>query len=105
MAPASRGKRMPTLIDTHVWIWWLTEDRRLSKRAKSAIAAARSAQDLWISLISVWEVAKNVEKKQIVLDLPVEQWLDEAIAAPGLGVWELTRPILVQSCALPQPFH
>ena len=96
---------MPTLIDTHVWIWRLTEDRRLSKRAKSAIDAARSAQELCISLISVWEVAKKVEKKQIVLDRPVEQWLDEAVAAPGLGVWELTRPILVQSCALPQPFH
>ena len=96
---------MPTLLDTHAWIWWLTEDRRLSKRAKSAISAARSAQDLWISLISVWEVAKKVEKTQLVLDRPVEQWLDEAVAAPGLGVWELTRPILVQSCALPQPFH
>jgi len=96
---------MPTLLDTHAWIWWLTEDRRLSKRAKSAIAAARSAQDLWVSLISVWEVAKRVEKRQLVLDRPVEQWLDEAVAAQGLGVWELTRPILVQSCALPQPFH
>ena len=96
---------MPVLLDTHAWIWWLTEDRRLSKRAKSAIASAASAQSLWISLISVWEVAKKVEKRQLVLDRPVEQWLDEAVAAAGLGVWELTRPILVQSCELPQPFH
>ena len=97
--------RMPILLDTHAWIWWLTEDRRLSKRAKSAIASAASAQSLWISLISVWEVAKKVEKRQLVLDRPVEQWLDEAVAAAGLAVWELTRPILVQSCELPQPFH
>ena len=96
---------MPILLDTHAWIWWLTEDRRLSKRAKSAIASAASAQSLWISLISVWEVAKKVEKRQLVLDRPVEQWLDEAVAAAGLAVWELTRPILVQSCELPQPFH
>jgi PIN domain nuclease of toxin-antitoxin system len=33
---------MRTLLDTHAWIWWVTEDRRLSKRAKTAIAAARS---------------------------------------------------------------
>jgi PIN domain nuclease of toxin-antitoxin system len=61
--------------------------------------------DLWISLISVWEVAKKVEKKQLVLDRPLDRWLDEAVSERDLGVWELTRPVLVQSCQLPQPFH
>jgi PIN domain nuclease of toxin-antitoxin system len=96
---------MPTLLDTHAWVWWLTQDRRLSRRANTAIAAAATKRDLWISLISVWEVAKKVEKQQIVLDRPLETWVDEAVTADGLGVWELTRPILVQSCELPQPFH
>ena len=96
---------MPALLDTHAWVWWLTEDRRLSRRAKSLIAGRLAEQDLWISLISVWEVAKKVEKKQLVLDRPVSSWLDEAVTQPGLGAWELTRSILVQSCELPQPFH
>lgn len=96
---------MPTLLDTHAWVWWSTEDRRLSPRAKSAIAAGLAERDLWISLMSVWEVAKKVEKQQLILDRPLEQWLDEAVTLEGLGVWELTRPILVQSCELPQPFH
>ena len=96
---------MPTLLDTHAWVWWLTQDRRLSPRAKSAIAAALARRDLWVSLISVWELAKKVEKQQLVLDRPLEQWLDEAVTPEGLGIWELTRPILVQSCELPQPFH
>jgi PIN domain nuclease of toxin-antitoxin system len=56
---------MPTLLDTHAWVWWLTEDRRLSPRAKSAIATSLAEQDLWISLISVWEVAKKVEQQQL----------------------------------------
>ena len=96
---------MSTLLDTHAWVWWLTEDRRLSTRAKSRITSGLAEQDLWISLISVWEVAKKVEKKQLILDRPLGQWLDEAVTRPGLGVRELTRPILVQSCELPQPFH
>lgn len=96
---------MPTLLDTHAWIWWVTEDRRLSRRAKSTITNSLSRRDLWISLISVWEVAKKAEKGQLVLDRPVDQWLDEAMRPEGLGVWEMTRPILVQSCALPRPFH
>jgi PIN domain nuclease of toxin-antitoxin system len=96
---------MPTLLDTHAWVWWVTEDRRLSARAKSLIAASVAEQNLWMSLISVWEVAKKVEKQQLILDRPLDQWLDEAVTRPGLGVWELTRSILVESCALPQPFH
>lgn len=96
---------MPTLLDTHSWIWWVTDDRRLSKRARTAIARAVGEQELWLSLISVWELAKKVEKQQLVLDRPVDLWLDEAIAPQRLGLWELTRPILVQSCELPQPFH
>jgi PIN domain nuclease of toxin-antitoxin system len=96
---------MRTLLDTHAWIWWVTEDRRLSRRAKTAIATALDEQDLWLSLISVWEVAKKIEKQQLVLDRPLDEWLDEAVAIPALGVWELTRPILVQSCGLPTPFH
>jgi PIN domain nuclease of toxin-antitoxin system len=96
---------LATLLDTHAWVWWLAEDRRLSARAKSAITTGLAERDLWISLISVWEVAKKVEKKQLILDRPLDQWLDEAVTPQGLSVWELTRPILVESCALPQPFH
>ena len=96
---------MPTLLDTHAWVWWLTADRRLSARARSRIRTSLAAHDLWISLISVWEVAKKVEKKQLVLDRPLDQWLDEAVTQRDLGVWELSRPVLVQSCQLPQPFH
>lgn len=96
---------MRTLLDTHAWIWWVTQDRRLSKRAKAAIAAALAEQDLWLSLISVWELAKKVEKQHLILDRPIDQWLDEAVTIQGLGLWELTRPILVHSCELPPPFH
>jgi len=96
---------MPTLLDTHAWVWWVTEDERLSRRAATAIRRSLTNDSLFLSLISVWEVAKKVEKGQLILDRPVEQWLDQAIAPTGLGVWELTRPILAESCGLPQPFH
>lgn len=96
---------MPTLLDTHAWVWWVTEDRRLSAPARRAIDHSQAKGDLSISLISVWEVAKKVEKTQLVLDRPVDQWLELAVARPGLNLVELTRPILVESCKLPPPFH
>ncbi|HXK59864.1 MAG TPA: type II toxin-antitoxin system VapC family toxin [Acidobacteriota bacterium] len=96
---------MRTFLDTHAWIWWITSDPRLSKRAKSAIEKCASDQGVWISPISIWEVAKKVQKEQLVLDRPFRQWLGEALNVRGLFVAELTVPILVESCELPQPFH
>lgn len=95
---------MPTLLDTHAWLWWVSEDRRLSTKAKAAIAKSQRDEDLWVSLISIWELAKKIEKRQLVLDRPLNEWLDVATNQPGLHVAELTRPILVESCQLPQPF-
>ncbi len=96
---------MQTLLDTHAWVWWVTGDRRLSRAARVAIDRAVARGTLALSLISLWEVAKKVEKGQLVLDRPVEDWLDLAAMRPDLHVAELTRPILVESCRLPQPFH
>ena len=96
---------MPTLLDTHAWLWWVSKDRRLSPAAKRAIERSQAGNRLLLSLISIWEVAKKVEKAQLVLDRPIDQWLDQAAAQPGLQLIELTRPILVESCRLPPPFH
>ena len=94
---------MRTLLDTHAWLWWVTEDRRLSQRAKATIQKSQREDTLWLSLISMWELARKVEKDQLVLDRPLDQWLDLATMLPGLHLAELTRPILVESCQLPQP--
>jgi len=96
---------MPTLLDTHAWVWWVSEDRRLSRPARRAIDKAQAVEALSLSLISVWEVAKKVEKGQLVLDRPLDDWLDLATMRPGLHLADLTRPILTESCRLPPPFH
>jgi len=96
---------MPTLLDTHAWVWWVTEDGRLSRAAHRAIDEARSTGGLLLSLVSIWEVSKKVLKGQLVLDRPLDDWLDQAASRADLIVTELTRPILVESCRLPQPFH
>ena len=96
---------MPTLLDTHAWLWWVTEDRRLSQRAKATIEKSQHEEALWLSFISIWELAKKIEKHQLALDRPLDQWLDLATTMPALHLAELTRPILVESCRLPEPFQ
>ncbi len=46
---------MNLLLDTHVALWAITDDRRLSTMARDLMAASRAV--VWVSAVSVWEVA------------------------------------------------
>ncbi len=95
---------MRAVLDTHAWIWWATEDARLSGSARLAIEDACAGGVLWLSAFSIWEVAKKVQKRQLVLDRPLDDWLDLATAPAGLHIAELTRAVLVESGRLPGGF-
>jgi PIN domain nuclease of toxin-antitoxin system len=45
---------MNLLLDTHAVLWWQGDDRRLPKAARAAIA---TADVVWVSAASGWEVA------------------------------------------------
>ena len=94
---------MPIVLDTHAWLWWVAGDQRLSTGAYAAIREGLVERSLWISAISIWEVAKKVEKRKLVLDRSLDDWLDLATDHEGLQVAELTRSVLVESCRLPGP--
>ena len=46
---------MSLLLDTHVLLWWFTDDARLSTPARRAIADA--ATPIYASAASAWEIA------------------------------------------------
>lgn len=43
---------MLTLLDTHAWVWWVTEDRRLAASSRRIIGSSGKAGTLALSLIS-----------------------------------------------------
>lgn len=48
---------MRLLLDTHVLLWWATDDRALSQSARNQIAGTQSAL---VSAASAWEMAIKV---------------------------------------------
>jgi PIN domain nuclease of toxin-antitoxin system len=46
------------LLDTHALLWWSTSDKRLSRKAKRAIAS--DDNDVFVSAASAWEIATKV---------------------------------------------
>lgn len=90
------------VLDTSTWIWRASDPKRLTTSARRALDRAEHAL---VSAISVWEVAMLVAKRRIQLDRPVEQWVDIALALPGIQLAPLEPAIAVRSTKLPGEFH
>lgn len=56
---------MRLLLDTHVVLWWQTDDRRLGREARKAIAVA---DIVWVSAVSGWEASIKAARGRLRLD-------------------------------------
>jgi PIN domain nuclease of toxin-antitoxin system len=92
------------LIDTHIFVWWINGDPRLTPEHTAEIAAAQPS-GIKVSIISCWEIAKLVERQKLILSLPVLDWLNDALSHPDIRVLPLTPEIVVDSTQLPGTFH
>lgn len=92
------------IIDTHIWIWWVTNSPSLNKDHRSFLEKQKD-DEIVINSISCWEVAKLVELGKLELNISVEQWLKEAIDYYNITVLPLDIPVIVESTRLPGNFH
>ena len=93
------------LRDTHVWLWWLSDPRRLTRRARAAVDAAVADEAVLVSAISVWEVAMLVERGRLRLRMPVEDWIARSEALPFITFIPVDNAVAVRSVNLPAPLH
>ena len=92
------------LLDTHIWVWWVHDDARLPDPYRAYLQTSEP-QGFGVSIISCWEVAKLVEYGRLVLPHSVAEWLDQALAYPGIHLLDLTPRIVVESSQLTGTFH
>lgn len=92
---------MTVLLDTHVWIWWVSDPDRLSGRTTEAIA---SAGTILVASISCWEVAMLVVKDRIRIDRTAERWIRQALARPGLQAVPLAPAVATAAGLLDAAF-
>lgn len=92
------------VLDTHVWIWWVQGDKRLSDSQADMIRQNES-DSIGICAISCWEVAKLVELGRLQLSIPIETWFLKALAYPGVQLLSLSPEIAIASTRLPGEFH
>ena len=90
------------VIDTHVWVWWQADPKRLSKKAARAL---KNAKSIGIPAVCLWEFSMLVQRDRIRIDCSALEWLNDALDVPGVRIVELTPSVAVQSTRLPSTFH
>lgn len=91
------------LLDTHIWIWWIQDETKLSQTAIQTIQD-HETKEIGVSAISCWEVAKLVEYQRLTLSCEITEWFKQALNYPGIKLLELTPEIAIKSTQL-ENFH
>ena len=92
------------VLDTHIWLWWVHADERLTK-TQIELIEANEANIIGVSAISCWEIAKLVEYGRLELPCTLSEWFEQAVSYPGIRLLELTPEIAIESTRLPGEFH
>ncbi len=94
------------VLDTHVWLWFISDSSKLSTKAARVINEVLvENNNLIISSISVWEVALLVRKQRLRLTMPVQDWIAKSEALPFIRFVPVNNRIAVKSVDLPSPLH
>lgn len=88
------------VLDTHAWVWFLAEPARLSRRARREVEAAVGRGQVFVSSISVWEVALLARRGRLILKMAVEEWIAHAEGLPFLSFVPVDNRIAMRSVGL-----
>jgi len=71
---------MKVLLDTHTFLWAITDEKRLSPEARRLIASSES----WWSVVSLWEAIQKVQAGKLSLPLPAGAFLTSELSSNGV---------------------
>ena len=96
---------MKLLLDTHTFLWQAEGSTKLSAAASALLMDP--ANDLYLGIESVWEIAIKVGTKKLSLSLPFMPFVSDAVQRYGI----LLMPISLDDCdayrklPFPNPKH
>lgn len=64
---------MKLLLDTHIWLWMLLDERRLAAPVHAALESADN--ELWLSPVSVWEAVLAGQRRRVTLEPTPAAWV------------------------------
>lgn len=89
---------MALLLDTHTFLWFVGNDRRLSSLAAERISDPDAR--IIVSVVSAWEIVIKSGTGKMVLHRPIEE-LWRCVSQKGMDVLNVTIPHVFALGSLP----
>ena len=89
---------MRFLIDTHTFLWFIHDSPQLSTNAKSLL---ESDNDVWVSIVSLWEIAIKVNIGKLTLPNNYENFIPEQVALNDIEILPIEMAHLAIYTTLP----
>ena len=86
---------MKLLLDTHIWLWYLQGNDRLSDNLQQILKSPDT--ELWLSPISIWETLILAEKGRIELNSEPTVWVKRYLRSLDFKEARLTYEIAMRS--------
>jgi PIN domain nuclease of toxin-antitoxin system len=90
---------MRLLLDTHIFIWSADQPEKLSSAALSALED--EANELWLSVASVWEMQIKIQLGKLKLSLPLKEIVNNQQETNDLRVSPVALTHVLALAALP----
>ena len=94
-----------TLLDTHVWLWWLLGSPRLPAKERTALDRLGSRGAVRLAAVSLWEAQMLHAKGRLTLDRAFDVWIREAAAVGVVEIVPLDVEVVIALADLPVSFH
>lgn len=94
------------LLDTHIVLWLDGGDDRLRPSTRTLIDTCwRNGGTIFLSAVTVWEIALLVDTGRVDLDIPIEAWVRRFLERPGIAAAPLDHRAACRSYQLHQLEH
>ena len=88
------------VLDTHIWIWWLSLDGKPLKQSwRDAITTADA---VGVSAISCFEVAWLVHHGRVEIPVALDEWFEAALGGSGILLLPITPRVAQLAVELPE---
>ena len=79
---------MKYLLDTHAFLWFVSEDNRLSSKAQSIIKNSRN--DIYFSAVSAWEMSIKIRLGRLSIEEELEPFIIKQLSENNFSTLSIT---------------
>jgi PIN domain nuclease of toxin-antitoxin system len=92
---------MKLLLDTHTFLWFLSDDAQLSAQARALIEDG--SNEVLLSVASLWEMAIKISPGKLRLSQRFDPFISEQLALNAINLLDIT--VAHTAALIPLPFH